>query len=317
MDHRMNRRSVQWMMPAMLGVGVLLAGLLQTPLSAQSERPEDTTDGGAVPVRTTHYSHPQRATGGDAASGVGRPGQNSDDPETQPLSAFQKSSPPAPAEDTGSLALTVLGKLGLVVALMIAGAAVWKRFRGVTSMSVVSGGQSLQVASSVALGPQRFLHLVTVGHHQLLVGSSAQTVSLIAVLEGGASAATAGSAAAAAPPETHRSALESEGAAKPPVEPPDQFEELLLRMRELETGLLMREPNRRRDAAGSGAEADGMRWEPARSGHAPRAESERSSAARSPTAHLEAGLDPEADRALAPGALFRTSRAPVGGSPDA
>jgi flagellar biogenesis protein FliO len=371
MDHRFNRGTSGWTAPVALAVCMLLAAVLQAPLWAQSDdRSAPAELETAVVPPPHHHVASKRVVSGDDRNGADMKTNGADaktnsanDPESQPLPSLQKSQPDEPVEDTGSLALNVLGKLGLVVALIIAGAAVWKRWRGEPPLfggrqgAANGSAPALQVASTVALGPQRFLHLVTVGRHQLLVGSSAQSVSLIAVLEGGEAGAAIGPGATAAAMRADGSALELQTAAEPRPAPADRFEDLVLRMRELETGACAgnsvrgpagAEPRAEtgdrsaatpggreaiRDALGSRS-GRGMSSEPRFMREAGPAgntlleharvengEDEERRSARGAMPGVSGGhaaaVHEGADQALAPGTLFRTSRAAARGGADA
>jgi flagellar biogenesis protein FliO len=219
---------------------------------------------------------------------------------------------------------------------MLGFAAGWKRLRGAAPAPGAQPAQAVQVSSTVSLGPQRFLHLVTVGRHQLLVGSSPQNVSLIAVLEGGAEPPLARERGSEEPSfRPHGPARESEEWPEALDAPADRFEELLLRMRALESGPHGGEP------AGSRAAADSRRREAGRDasrgeyGSHPEAarasgpRGERDSVPRAGAA-FEDGWSGRAggattsparagdeDRPLSPGSLFRTSGGTAGGGSDA
>jgi flagellar biogenesis protein FliO len=340
------------MTPAALAVWILLGGMQQAPLWAQTDARADPADPASAVSRPTHRSASvNSAAGRDDGSEAASRKTSADDPESQPLPSAQKAPASPPVEDTGSLALDVLVKLGLVVALMLAGAAAWKRLRGATPAQGVLAGQALQVTSTASLGPQRFLHLVTVGRHQLLVGSSPQTVCLIAVLEGGASG---GMSAAASPAAVQAQGaaveIEHETAAVP--EPADRFEELVLQMREREAGRLPGQSIRSRPAAATEDErelplrdssggAAGSRVGAGRNGD-PRS-ARMAGLSTNPLFEPAGGakLDDETrpgvigptsgaperlgrtggveagERSLAPGSLFRTSSAAARSGPDA
>ena len=83
--------------------------------------------------------------------------------------------------------MNVAGKLALVLAFILACAAVWKRFQGGLPAIGPASSQPVRVTGPVPLGPQRFLHLISIGGRQLLLGSTPQSISLLAALDESAS----------------------------------------------------------------------------------------------------------------------------------
>jgi flagellar biogenesis protein FliO len=142
------------------------------------------------------------------------------DPESQPLAAYQSPRSAQPPDDATGLAVNVAGKLVVVVALMFACAAAWKKMRGFPLHGVSQAAQPVQVLNTVVLAPQRFLHLVSVGNQRLLLASSPQQISLVATLPDRSDAPDGMSASRQADPDSEP--------------PPDRFEDLLYRLRELE-----------------------------------------------------------------------------------
>lgn len=230
-------------------LGLLLGSLVPAPVRAQGGAPPD----GADPIGAV--TRPVQRPGGNmraARTNVATENDGADDPESLPVAAYQRSLPAAPAADPGGLAISVVGKTGLVVALMLVCAAGWKRLRGAAPLGGLAPAQAVQVTSTVPLGPQRFLHLVTVGRQQLLVGSSPQNVALIAVLEGGSRCVSdpeSGAAARGLPPQG--AAPDDDAWAQGREAPADRFEELLLRLRDLESGPYPGEPAGSRTATGA------------------------------------------------------------------
>ena len=354
MDHRVNRGC------AVVGAAaawLLLTALVAAPVVAHSGSAMEDTGTSATVARPAPARNPQlrvRNADDSAADPESRPlkahdpaldepgsrpvaahHRAVDDPETRPVKSYRRPQQAAPAEDSGALAITVLGKTGVVVALMLACAAVWKRLRGAVPGIGLQPSPAMQVTSTVPLGPQRFLHLVTVGRQQLLVGSSPQSVSLIAVLEGGARPDPAREQDGATPARHPQGQASEEGWAGTPDAPGDRFEALLYRLRELESGPYAGEPADsrsagepgRREAAGRNDSrgANGPRLEPT-GARGPRYA--RDSAPRSGRAFEDAwsgraggeaaSLAPggETERPQSPGSLFRTLRA-ADGSTDA
>jgi flagellar biogenesis protein FliO len=226
--------------------GILLTLLIPQPVAAQLSTDEGRTAPlstlASEPVRhseTAVVERPARA----AASAIqtrsaGRSSRAEEsDPESRPLKAYKtpRSEPPV---EGGSLFLSVLGKLAFVVALMLACAVGWKKLQGGMPQNAAMTSQGVQLVSALPLGAQRCLHLVAVGRQQLLIASTPQNISLLATLDGAG---------------TFEVELERPGAPmfrRPPPAPAaggdtgwqesgfpaeDRFEELLLRLRRLET----------------------------------------------------------------------------------
>lgn len=210
------------LLPAALGVamGLLWLGLRQEPVfavggvdpgaasqevSAEASAALSGTErsrapdlaSGAGPVAEAPAPRPQEASpsqtpvpGGPSSSDSPERSAFGEDPESRPLSLRRSggapASPPnAPSESLTSLMGNVVGKLVLVLALILACGAAWKRLRGALPPTASAPHDAVHVTSTVTLAPQRFLHVVTVGRQRLLVGSSPQSISLIARLDEG------------------------------------------------------------------------------------------------------------------------------------
>lgn len=312
MDHRNVTNSAALTAAAL---ALLLGFLLPVRVWAQDETsPPPAGDGGQV----IRHTRPPKAKAAAAKAEVSVRERAADDPEARPVAALELPRETPPADDPGALALSVLGKTGLVVALMLACAAGWKRLRGTAPLGRLAPAQAVQITSTVSLGPQRFLHLVTVGRHQLLVGSSPQNVSLVAVLEDGTPRAAEPEPAPGAPswssdPRTHA-----------PEAPADRFEDLLIRLRELETGPLastMRESSQHPPSMEASFPGDSFQGQ---SGTGPMRREDRGLGLGR---GLEAGwmgraggespppaAAAESPRTLTPGSLFRTAPAGHSGS---
>jgi len=175
-----------------------------------------------------------------AARSLAETTESADDPESRPLTHYRKpGSVSGSEEDSGSLAMNVAGKLALVVALILGCAAAWKRYQG--GMPQIGQAQShpVKVSSTVPLGPQRYLHVVTVGRRQLLLASCPQSISLIGTLDSQSELIDA-----QAPHSAQRQSVHEEEECLTGFEDEadlagsstDRFEELLLRLRDLESG---------------------------------------------------------------------------------
>jgi len=113
------------------------------------------------------------------------------DPESRPIAAYGAGERPidprvsARSEDPLSMAGSVAVRLALVLALVVACAVAWRRLQSAMPQPAAGGPEGLQILGTASLAPQRSIHLVSVGSHRLLIGSSPQQVSLLAHLEGG------------------------------------------------------------------------------------------------------------------------------------
>jgi flagellar biogenesis protein FliO len=108
------------------------------------------------------------------------------DPERRPIAPYGAPRASTPSDDPRTLAGTVAVRLGLVLALVVACAVAWRRLQAAMPQPAMEESDGVQLLGTVALAPQRMVHLVSVGSHRLLLGSSPQQVSLLAHLEGGA-----------------------------------------------------------------------------------------------------------------------------------
>lgn len=124
------------------------------------------------------------------------------DLESRPLSELHPEEKNGGKQSSGNVLVDVMIKLVSVVGLIGASAFGWKKLQGVQGRKSTQSLDSVQVISTAALGPQRFLHVVTVGQQRFLISSSPQQVSLIAAVdEGDISAAALASAGLIAKPE--------------------------------------------------------------------------------------------------------------------
>lgn len=169
-------------------------------------------------------------TGASRRARNGASAQRTSDPEARPFREEGDPRPSAAVDDPGSVAANVAGKLVLVVALIFGCAAGWRKLQARMPPSLVPSTQMVQLKSTVPLGPQRYLHVVTFGERQLLLASAPHEVSLIATL-GPDGAAESGDRAHYPDPLLQPSA--------PAPSASDRFEELLHRLRELEVAASM------------------------------------------------------------------------------
>jgi flagellar biogenesis protein FliO len=118
-------------------------------------------------------------------------GTGSADPEARPVARYRaprtkEKGLRSPARDAspGQLAIDVFGKLAVVVALIFVCGAVWRRLHVPAAGAPRAQTDLIQVTQTATLAPQRFLHVVAIGEHRLLLASCPQQISLITRLDG-------------------------------------------------------------------------------------------------------------------------------------
>jgi flagellar biosynthetic protein FliO len=84
------------------------------------------------------------------------------------------------APSTGGLMLRTLGALLLIVGLIVAAAWGMKRFGGARFGKAVEDAPNLVVLNSVGLGDKRSIAVVRFGSRTMLIGSTAQSITLLA-----------------------------------------------------------------------------------------------------------------------------------------
>jgi flagellar biosynthetic protein FliO len=84
------------------------------------------------------------------------------------------------APSAAGMLLRTLGALLLIVGLVVAGAWVMKRFGGGRFGKAIEDAPELAVINSVGLGEKRSLAVVRFGERTLLIGSTPQSISLLA-----------------------------------------------------------------------------------------------------------------------------------------
>jgi flagellar biosynthetic protein FliO len=297
----------------------------------------------AVPVPRKNVRAGSSRLAGPATGTAPPAAESADDPESRPLTHYRKpDTRVAGEEDSGGLFMSIAGKLALVVALILGCAAAWKRFQGGLPQVGQPASQAVKVTSTLPIGPQRFLHLVTVGGHQLLLGSTSQSISLIAALDEtsslvGVSGITPPQTAHWATSMTETGAGTHESMEMPDSSPADRFEELLARLHDLEAapedelrsprsgaGTAKGVPAKRAGTREAGGGRPDNRWsgvvesqEPPAGRGGARSEHPRSGEAPRPTAWDRAAGEEEVSfagpaagvvaEALGPGSLFRSS----------
>jgi flagellar biosynthetic protein FliO len=84
--------------------------------------------------------------------------------------------------DTGELFLKMMGAVVLIIALGVGLVYVSKRF--LPKMGAVPGRQ-IQITETVPLGARKALHLVEVGGRKVLIGSTAERITMLADVSNG------------------------------------------------------------------------------------------------------------------------------------
>jgi flagellar protein FliO/FliZ len=84
------------------------------------------------------------------------------------------------APSTGGLMLRTLGALLLIVGLIVAAAWGMKKFGGGRFGKAVEDAPNLQVLNSVGLGDKRSIAVIRFGQRTMLIGSTAQSITLLA-----------------------------------------------------------------------------------------------------------------------------------------
>jgi flagellar biogenesis protein FliO len=105
------------------------------------------------------------------------------DLESRPLAELHPEEKSSSRPASGNVIVDVLMKLVSVVGLIGACAVGWKKMQGLQGRKAAQSLETVQVNSTASLGPQRFLHVVTVGQQRFLVSSSPQQISLIAPID--------------------------------------------------------------------------------------------------------------------------------------
>lgn len=122
----------------------------------------------------------------------------STDLESRPLSELHPEEKGGSRPASGNVLVDVLLKLVSVCGLIGASAFGWKKLQGMQGRKAAQSLETVQVNSTASLGPQRFLHVITVGQQRFLISSSPQQISLIATIDEGANADAALASAASA-----------------------------------------------------------------------------------------------------------------------
>ncbi len=84
------------------------------------------------------------------------------------------------APSTGGLMLRTLGALLLIVGLIVAAAWGMKKFGGARFGKVADDAPELSILNTVALGDKRSLAIVRFGNRNLLLGSTVQSITVLA-----------------------------------------------------------------------------------------------------------------------------------------
>lgn len=142
----------------------------QQPASKQSgtaETKEQAVDATATPTPTTPADSTQTP-----------PPLQAD--ERLPFMAESSNPQEQAAPSTGGLMLRTLGALLLIVGLIVAAAWGMKKFGGARFGKVAEDAPELSILNTVALGDKRSLAIVRFGNRNLLLGSTAQSITVLA-----------------------------------------------------------------------------------------------------------------------------------------
>jgi len=138
-----------------------------TPATIQSTENATRASTGATPEDTASDS-----------SAAKTEKQNGED--RLPFLAHDRSEAEAEAPSAGGLLLRTLGALLLIVGLIVAASWGMKRMGGARFGAAQTDAPELRVLASVALGDKRSLAIIRFGERNLLVGSTAQSITLLA-----------------------------------------------------------------------------------------------------------------------------------------
>ena len=100
--------------------------------------------------------------------------------ERLPFMADNSTQQEQAAPSTGGLLLRTLGALLLIVGLIVAAAWGMKKFGGARFGKAVEDAPELSILNTVALGDKRSLAIVRFGNRNLLIGSTAQSITVLA-----------------------------------------------------------------------------------------------------------------------------------------
>lgn len=100
--------------------------------------------------------------------------------ERLPFMAESSNQQEQAAPSTGGLMLRTLGALLLIVGLIVAAAWGMKKFGGARFGKVAEDAPELSILNTVALGDKRSLAIVRFGNRNLLLGSTAQSITVLA-----------------------------------------------------------------------------------------------------------------------------------------
>jgi len=83
--------------------------------------------------------------------------------------------------DTGDLFLKMLGAVVLIIGMGVGLVYVSRKY---LPKIRAAGGKRIQIKETTPLGPRKMLHLVEVGGRELLIGSTAERITMLADLSG-------------------------------------------------------------------------------------------------------------------------------------
>jgi len=123
---------------------------------------------------------PETKTDQPAAAPVSQSSPVDESSDRLPFMAESTREEQQAAPSTGGLMLRTLGALLLIVGLIVAAAWGMKRFGGARFGKAVDDSPTLQVLNSVGLGDKRSIAVVRFGERTMLIGSTAQSITLLA-----------------------------------------------------------------------------------------------------------------------------------------
>jgi len=160
-----------------LSLTVILLLLLSTTVLAQPQ-----ANNGAAKSAPPAESSPANAIQKSEPAATTAPDKNADD--RLPFMANTEHDNQQAAPSTGGLLLRTLGALLLIVGLIVAAAWGMKRWGGARFGAPREDAPELAILNSVSLGDRRSVAIVRFGQRNLLIGSTPQSVTLLAETEG-------------------------------------------------------------------------------------------------------------------------------------
>ena len=148
-------------------LALILLLLAASPVWSQKQQPSPTPT-------------PETKTDQPAATPVTQSSPVDESNDRLPFMAESAREEQQTAPSTGGLMLRTLGALLLIVGLIVAAAWGMKRFGGARFGKAVDDAPNLQVLNSVGLGDKRSIAVIRFGERTMLIGSTAQSITLLA-----------------------------------------------------------------------------------------------------------------------------------------